>query len=274
MTNFEKPFNPDGAFRIFWDLLIILFIIYDLIMVPFEISFSTDTSKVIEIINYVVAACFILDVVLTFNTGYYSKGMVVLERKKIARYYLKGWFWLDLITSFPYEIAGSNRDEISVLDVQQNLVAGIRALKFIRLIRVVRVLKLNIFIRKIEDYFQFEKIINGLISLGKLFFEILFIAHFIACLWHLIGSHPTEGQSWMISLGIQDAGIDERYVASFYWAITTMITVGYGDIVPATRNERIFNVAVMITGCGVFAYTMNRVGSMLMDLDGGLSQQK
>jgi hyperpolarization activated cyclic nucleotide-gated potassium channel 2 len=33
-----------------------------------------------------------------------------------------------------------------------------------------------------------------------------------------------------------------RYINSIYWAVTTMITVGYGDISPQTPIERLFGI--------------------------------
>lgn len=54
---------------------------------------------------------FYLDIIVTFNTAFYAKGNLVWEknniikissRKKIAINYLKFWFWLDLLASFPY----------------------------------------------------------------------------------------------------------------------------------------------------------------------------
>lgn len=37
---------------------------------------------------------------------------------------------------------------------------------------------------------------------------------------------------------LEDALPGTQYVVSFYWAITTMTTVGFGDIVPTTNIER------------------------------------
>lgn len=42
-----------------------------------------------------------------------------------------------------------------------------------------------------------------------------------------------------------------------------MITVGYGDIVPININEKIFGMFTMLLACGVFAYTMNTIATVL-----------
>ena len=51
----------------------------------------------------------------------------------------------------------------------------------------------------------------------------------------------------------------ETYLASLYWAYTTMTTVGYGDIVPGSESEAVMAVFSMIFGVTMFAYV---VGSM------------
>ena len=37
-----------------------------------------------------------------FNTGFYEKGALVMQRKHIVINYLKTWFMIDLLASFPY----------------------------------------------------------------------------------------------------------------------------------------------------------------------------
>ena len=42
-----------------------------------------------------------------------------------------------------------------------------------------------------------------------------------------------------------------------------MITVGYGDIVPRTPNEKMFAIISMLLACCVFAYIMNSIGLVI-----------
>lgn len=46
-----------------------------------------------------------------------------------------------------------------------------------------------------------------------------------------------------------------------------MTTVGYGDIVPVTSNEKIFGIIVMLLACCIFAYIMNSIGSIFVTMD-------
>ena len=42
-----------------------------------------------------------------------------------------------------------------------------------------------------------------------------------------------------------------------------MVGVGYGDIVPVTMNERIFVIVAMLNSSLIFAYIVNRIGSIV-----------
>ena len=44
-----------------------------------------------------------------------------------------------------------------------------------------------------------------------------------------------------------------------------MITVGYGDIVPITSAEKIYVIVMTLISAGVFAYSINTIGSIFTE---------
>lgn len=66
---------------------------------------------------------------------------------------------------------------------------------------------------------------------------------------------------------------------AFYYAVETMSTVGYGDIVPKTLDARMFTVSLIVLGITVFATTLSVVigplvgGSLKRALEGRMQRE-
>ena len=45
-----------------------------------------------------------------------------------------------------------------------------------------------------------------------------------------------------------------------------MITVGYGDVTPVSLYEKIYVIIMTFVSSGIFAYTINKVGSIVNDI--------
>ena len=48
----------------------------------------------------------------------------------------------------------------------------------------------------------------------------------------------------------------QKYISSFYWAYSTVTTVGYGDVHALTVLERLFCVVAMVIGGFIFGAFM------------------
>ena len=61
--------------------------------------------------------------------------------------------------------------------------------------------------------------------------------------------------------------MNRLYLTSMYWAMSTMSTVGYGDISAETDMERIFSILWMIYGIGFFSVVIGSIESFLASND-------
>ena len=96
--------NPDGKFRVCWDILLSLLLMYLAVMVPIEIGF--DPSLPVELIafNICLDFIFIFDILLNFRTGYSVQKRYVWDKALVAKRYLSTWFLPDLLSSIPVQL--------------------------------------------------------------------------------------------------------------------------------------------------------------------------
>jgi hyperpolarization activated cyclic nucleotide-gated potassium channel 2 len=79
-------------------------IVWQAIYLPFKLCFDTTnlSSESLIGLDYAIDLCFGIDMLINFNTGYYKNGVLIMNRKLIVINYMKSWFWMDLIATFPY----------------------------------------------------------------------------------------------------------------------------------------------------------------------------
>lgn len=83
------------------------------------------------------------------------------------------------------------------------------------------------------------------------------LVHSVACGWIFLGSGtagPNEDQV-------------TEYIKASYWALTTLTTVGYGDITPKTNIQMLFAGAIEFVGVAVFGFIVSNVASLLSRID-------
>ena len=269
----RTPVKPDDAFHFVWDIILMLFILHDLIVIPFNVSFPVflEGEHFTNVFDNVETFFFLFDIALNFRTAFYKDGNLTMDFKSISRNYLKGWFWIDLVSSFPFIwiaqlISATSTNSIASFKATK-LLRVVRVFKFTKVLRVIRIIKLKQILSKIEDLMYFHTVINAILSLVRLSIFIFFLAHWCACFWYLLGASSTE-DNWLGKSGLESASFKDQYITSLYFSITTMLTVGYGDITPRNINERLFTIFMMLMGGGVFGYVMNSIATIAQSIEG------
>ena len=95
-------------FQNLWDIVLAFLLVYTLIVLPLRLAFKVMDYPQLD---YTIDALFITDIIINFNTPFedLEQRYLVTNRKRIACTYLKGWFLIDLISSFPFYIFSGDR---------------------------------------------------------------------------------------------------------------------------------------------------------------------
>ncbi|MCB0414016.1 MAG: cyclic nucleotide-binding domain-containing protein [Bdellovibrionales bacterium] len=127
---------------------------------------------------------------------------------------------------------------------------------YILLIKLLSLKEVILVKKMIDDIDNLHPVIARIAPLGAI---VPGLVHLIACGWiHVEDSAQV--------LNIQDPIF--IYGRAVYWTITTLTTVGYGDISARTLAQMAYSNMVMIIGVGFFGYVLSNVATLLARLDG------
>lgn len=170
-------------------------------------------------------------VTVTIFTLEYVLRLAVAENK--LRFAFSFYGLVDLAAILPFYIATG-------LDL--------RAVRVFRLLRLVRILKLL-------KYSQAVKRFNRALSIAKeeltLFGFVAAILLYLSAVGIYYFEHEAQPEQF------------KSVFHSLWWAITTLTTVGYGDIYPITTGGRVFTFFVLTVGLGVIAVPTGILASAL-----------
>jgi len=111
----------------------------------------------------------------------------------------------------------------------------------------------------LDEFADLHPVLARLLPLG---FIVPIVVNLLACGWSSLGS-GTAGPA-------PDPVFD--YVRAVYWTITTLATVGYGDITAKTPVQMLYAAATMLVGIGFFGYVLGNVTSLFARLDAAREQ--
>ncbi len=211
------------AGRIF-DLFIQFLIVLSL--VSFSVETLPDLSDSSRDILYIIEAI----TVAIFTVEYLSR-LIVADKK--LKFVFSFYGLIDLAAILPFYIASG---------------VDLRAIRIFRLFRLIRILKIFRYSKAIQRFrIAFSSIREELVLFLVATVFLLFISA-VGIYYFEKNVQPDEFGSVFHSL---------------WWAVTTLTTVGYGDVFPITIGGKIFTFVILIIGLGVIAIPAGLMASAL-----------
>ncbi|KAJ7984600.1 hypothetical protein DPEC_G00356460 [Dallia pectoralis] len=250
-----------------WDWMILLATFYVAVTVPYNVCFTPydelDTAARTTIVSDIaVEMLFILDIILNFRTSFVStSGQVVYETRSICIHYATTWFFVDLVAALPFDLLYAFNITVTSL---------VHLLKTVRLLRLLRLLQ------KLDRYSQYSAMV---LTLLMSMFALL--AHWMACIWYIIGRKEMENHKldtwdigWLHELGkrldtpyanstVGGPTVRSSYIAALYFTLSSLTSVGFGNVCANTDAEKIFSICTMLIGALMHAVVFGNVTAII-----------
>lgn len=233
-----KVFYPEDKIKIIWNVVLIVTVLLSSLIFPYRILSGQNPF---DLLFWIITIVFFLDIIVEFFSAFHKGINIITDLKEIKKKYLKTFFLVDLLAALPLGLIGLllKRNDIVMI------LMGIRLLKLI---------KIKDAFKSLQDVLDLNPGLMRLIIFG---FWFILIVHFMSIGWLAIGAGQREGPFL------------HRYIQSLYWCITTIATIGYGDITPDRTNilHVIYTIIVELFGVSMYGFIIGNISSLIANLD-------
>jgi hypothetical protein len=206
---------------------------------------------------------YIIDLIFGFFRWYYNNEFkLVSNSHMIIKNYFYCNFLFDLILAIPfftiYRFQKNIDNDYKTIYNENNFLLKIlicfKAFKIFKLNQIKNNRVVYFFNRKFAKNYYLERIyqiINFIIIICSIF-------NLIIC-FHIYFSEQSY-PNWITLSNLQDKSFTDIYIASLYFVMATMTSVGYGDIVCVSKEETCFQIILLSIGLVTYSWIISTVG--------------
>ncbi|KAL0346685.1 UNVERIFIED_CONTAM: Potassium channel AKT1 [Sesamum calycinum] len=191
-------------------------------------------------------------IVSPYDRRYRNTYLLVDNPKQIAWKYATSWLAFDVISTTPSELARKISPK------------PLRTYGLFNMLRLWRLRRVGALFARLEKDRNFNYF---WVRCAKLICVTLFAVHCAGCFYYLLAAHYREPENTWIGASMHDflqRSVWARYVTSIYWSITTLTTVGYGDLHAENTREMIFDIFYMLFNLGLTAYLIGNMTNLVV----------
>lgn len=230
--------ESDTRLGLAFDISIQVLILASIIIFSIETLPSNDSST-IEILGFLELFCIVI-----FSLEYLLRITVAKEK---ANFIFSFWGMIDLLAILPFYL------------VTFGFTFDLIMLRSFRLLRLVKILKFG-------RYNQSLSRISLALKIGKEDLLLALAATFIMLLVASFGIYQFENPAQPEQFG--------SVFESLWWALSTLTTVGYGDVFPITAGGKVFTGIILMIGLGIVALPAGIIASSLSEARDQLDSDK
>uniref|UniRef100_A0A8C5P8U1 Hyperpolarization activated cyclic nucleotide gated potassium channel 1 n=1 Tax=Leptobrachium leishanense TaxID=445787 RepID=A0A8C5P8U1_9ANUR len=271
--------HPYSDFRFYWDLIMLIMMVGNLVIIPVGITFFTEQTTTPWIIfNVASDTVFLFDLFMNFRTGIVieDNSEIILDPKVIKMNYLKSWFVVDFISSIPVDYIFLIVEKGMDSEVYKTARA-LRIVRFTKILSLLRLLRLSRLIRYIhqwEEIFHMTyDLASAVVRIFNLIGMMLLLCHWDGCLQFLVPLLQEFPQDCWVSLNnmVNDSW-GKQYSYALFKAMSHMLCIGYGARAPVSMSDLWITMLSMIVGATCYAMFVGHATALIQSLDSSRRQ--
>lgn len=239
--------SPSSRVHVYWGIFSLFAILYYALSLPIRVAYFSSTGKLktsfnrLFVIDYLLDFIFLVDIFLRMRVYSYEsiengRSTVITDTNLMARRYLSSKsFRLNCLCLVPFDL-------LSFIFGYASILRSPKLFRTLQLQNVVSTLQRDL-----------ELCMGIVISSSQISSLMMIISSILIIVWCSCG--------WNMLRGGEVAYI------SVYWTVTTITTVGYGDVIPQNLAETAYAIVVGAIGATFTAAIIANITSFFHKVD-------